>query len=202
MNQPYNPPSAKSILVSMLEGIRASEDEGDVRWWTQHIKRVAWKALHLPTGFRATLQGYQPEPSEMQQGAPEYLVDLCITRDSESPSQDPEDPFAYTELLLALESEWSTARTERSYDFCKLADVRAVRKIFVGAVRSKEWPSVLRSIVQPMADFWNQHSLVREDEEVGVLLSGSVDPEAIGAWVIKRGQKEPQVVVHPQPVFP
>ena len=175
-------PSTREMLKTLVARITSELEEDDTRWWTAQVKSWAADALEY--------EGPKSRSGQVKGWDPEYLVDAAVSRNVAG--ADSNDPFGYTELLLALESEWNPSGYERAYDFCKLADVRARRKIFIGAVRRSQWGDVEKIIVEAMLQFWNRHSFVEQGEEVGVILFGyGFDPEPLCAWVLTQGADNP-----------
>jgi hypothetical protein len=113
----------------------------------------------------------------------EYLVDASVSDDH--PDAETDDPFAYSRLLLAVETEWSTNQRHREYDFSKLADIRAVRKLFACDVTRKVWMEIDERVIDRFARFWQQHVMVATGEEVGLMISSGRD--RVGAWVLRKG---------------
>lgn len=156
----------------------------------------------VPGGTRAVLQHLADSPvgwgphtigASCLMGTrtgPEYLVDLTISEDQ--PHAQDNDPFGYVALLLAVEVEWSPARFDRRYDFCKLADIRARRKLFVGACSGAAWSKV-GDEVEAMQRFIDGHEMVAAGEEFGVVLCNYGDDDDRG-WVLRKGGEAPEVV--------
>ncbi len=94
-----------------------------------------------------------------------------------------------------MESRFSDS-VDREYDFCKLADVRARRKLFVGGVRGKQWGDVA-GVITSMQSFLDQHEFVDAAEEYGVVLCSYGSDESCGAWVLRK-DREREVVPVPQ----
>lgn len=115
---------------------------------------------------------------------PEYLVDLAISDDN--PQSKPNDPFGYHSLLLALECEWSANENEKRYDFAKLADVRADRKVFVGFCSSREKAD---RFVDAAAGFLKQHRHVAPTEEYGIVLFYKQESIEVRAWLLTQQGK-------------
>jgi hypothetical protein len=115
--------------------------------------------------------------------AAEYMVDASVSDDH--PDAEGDDPFAYRRLLLAVETEWSTSQWNREYDFCKLADVRAERKLYACEVSKRVWKEIDERVIARFAEFWQQHALVAEGEEVGLMISSGQD--RLGAWILRKG---------------
>jgi len=165
-------PTTETLVRTLATALPARLD--DVHDWTSEVFKAA-VALFPSTGCthhagrRTTGDGWSPE----------YLVDLCITDDLEG---DADDPFTYRQVLLALECEWTPARNSLKYDFCKLVDTRAARRIFVGCVRGQE---AAQAFVDQAIEFLSRHILVAAGEEYGVLLFAS-SPPTPHAWVLTK----------------
>ena len=174
-------PATRDITAAVcqrLEKIDGDHPDEAVRWWTRKVQSVVDSVLDLPReGFTRSgrLSGWDPE----------FLVDMAITRDE--PGADRNDCLGYQQLCLAMESEWSAGRADREYDFTKLADIRAERKLFVGAARSRKDHS-LECEVARLRGFWGRHRGVTVNEEVGLILIDYVT----GCWhswvIVKNGE--------------
>jgi hypothetical protein len=123
-------------------------------------------------------------------GGAEYLLDLTV-RDGAACDRD-EDPFSYHALVLAVEVEWSPNRVERRYDFCKLADVRARRRLFVGACSARDWTGVDEE-VSAMQKFLDNHQMVLPEDEFGVVLCGYSAEEPMRGWVLRPSRPREEV---------
>lgn len=71
--------------------------------------------------------------------------------------------------------------------FCKLLDVRAKRKLFVGALGSDQLEAAMAEI-ETVEALVEQHELVPPGEEMGVILCG-YKPEVVVGWVLTKGAK-------------
>ena len=114
--------------------------------WTRFVKRH-WGALGQRSGFEVWGWGDNSE----------YLVDLCWRR-------EPEKGDTYTEL--ALESEWDTKEDAIIYDFYKLVDVKAHRKVMICQISPDRWTE----IVSVLAEVVKNCPLRLKDEEYLVVV--------------------------------
>jgi len=123
---------------------------------------------------------------------PEYMVDISVT--ANPPNADADDPFGYEFLTLAMEVEWSSNQNERRYDFCKLVDIRASRKLFIGACGAAQWRAIDLEL-DAMQSFLDAHRLVDDDEEFGVIICSYGAGEESGGWVLRKnnGRREVRV---------
>jgi len=103
-----------------------------------------------------------------------------------------EDWPKYRGLALALECEWSTDRDDRFQDFCKVLDVVADRRLFIGQLRSSEWSQHQR-VLDEFAEIVNHHRHLRSKEQVGIILCEEKADGEDGAWVIERNGPLKQV---------
>lgn len=166
-------PTTRDLLLVLLS--RMPTGKMSPKRWTKWFQVAAAKVItkgrqHLTCFGRG--EGWDPE----------YLVDAAVSDNrSDAPAND---SFGYSRLLLAVETEWSTKAWNREYDFCKLADVRAVRKLFACEVSRKVWKDIDKHVVSPFSRFWKQHDMVLPGEEVGLMISSG---EHVGAWILRKG---------------
>ncbi len=143
--------------------------------WTKHVFESVNKT-------RPTDQVVTCPPGKGRRG--EYLVDLAWS------SEESREWLGYRGLLLAMECEWGGDEDALWEDFIKLADVRADRKIFVGAARRKLYEDRER-LLKAWASFLSNHRHVPESEEILVALCEKKESEAAnhGSWIL-TGQGE------------
>jgi hypothetical protein len=158
-----------SLAANLSHRLGASPD------WTAEVFQCVAELLHGPN---RTVHAARRRPNS--DWCPEYLLDVTITDDD--PDREGHGPFGYRKLLLALECEWGPSLDKLRYDFCKLVDVRAARKVFVGYVSSSESAD---GFAQQAQEFLNSHDLVAVDEEYGVLLFAG-NPLRPSAWILSR----------------
>jgi hypothetical protein len=166
------PPTSQlvaSLAANLSHRLASSPD------WTAEVFQCVAELLHGPN---RTFHAARRRPNS--DWCPEYLLDVTITDDD--PDRERPGPFGYRKLLLALECEWGPSLDKLRYDFCKLADVRAARKVFVGYVSSSESAG---GFAQQAQEFLNSHDLVAVDEEYGVLLFAG-NPLRPSAWILSR----------------
>jgi hypothetical protein len=167
-------PSTKTIVRHLAEALAGKLD--DKHDWTVETFRAASAQFASP-GFTPHA-ARRPKKSTKAEWGREYLVDLCVTDDARGA---PDDPFSYHRLALALECEWSPSREELKYDFCKLVDTRAARRVFVGLACKSD----VMKFVEEARQFVAKHRFVVDQEEYGVLLF-STDKKTANKWVIRR----------------
>ncbi len=174
------PPSTRDLLISLHKSMPpgAMSAKKWTRWFQEAAANLVTQGRkHFGRCGRG--EGWDPE----------YLVDATVS--DNVPGAGAEDCFGYSRLLLAVETEWSTNRWNRAYDFCKLADIRAVRKLYACEVSNRAWRDVEERVVTPFSNFWAAHTLVLPGEEVGLMISST---DHLGAWVLCKGADFDRVV--------
>jgi hypothetical protein len=88
-------------------------------------------------------------------------------------------------LLLALECEWKGCEEEQWKDFVKLADVRAHRKVFVGALNIGLYDK-REELLRRWATHLALHAHTCEHERILVALCEKKDSKAAkhGSWIV------------------
>jgi hypothetical protein len=168
-------PSTTTIVRHLAEALADKLD--DKHDWTVETFRAASAPFASP-GFTPHA-ARRPKKSRKAEWGREYRVDLCVTDDARGA---PDDPFSYHRLALALECEWSPSRKELKYDFCKLVDTLAARRVFVGFVRQHD---DVEKFIEEARQFVAEHRHVVNGEEYGVLLFAT-DSMTPCKWVIRR----------------
>lgn len=110
-------------------------------------------------------------------GRPEYLCDQVWGWESR------DDWDSYRGLALVMECEWNKDQDERLIDFCKVLDVAADRRIFVGQARPETFKSV---VYEEMVPLMKNHKFV-DGVEVGVVLAEVGGEERVDAWLVTSG---------------
>lgn len=163
-------PTTKAIvgqLGSRLQGkLTANTD------WTFEVFQAADNILR---GTRRTTHAARRR--EGSGWCPEYLVDLAISDDSSTG----DDPYGYRGLLLALECEWGPSLPALKYDFCKLVDTKARRRVFVGYTSDGN----VTPFLDTTSRFLWRHAHGSDDDEYGVILFTGEAPTSQG-WVLTR----------------
>lgn len=167
------PPTTRDLLLALWNHMPSGKMSA--KKWTRWFQETAGKLMTKGVqhfGCCGRGEGWDPE----------YMVDATVCENR--PDAEPDDPFGYSRLLLAVETEWSTRAWNREYDFCKLADIRAVRKLFACEVSKKVWKEIDDRLVNRFSRFWQQHEMVQLGEEAGLMISSA---ELVGAWVLRKG---------------
>lgn len=107
---------------------------------------------------------------------PEYLCDQVWGWEAS------DDWESYRGLALVMECEWNTNKDARLIDFCKVLDVCADRRIFVGQARTRHFKSVVGDEMVPMM---KSHKFIG-DADVGVVLAEVGGEERVDAWIISK----------------
>ena len=149
--------------------------------WTGFVKDALRSKFKNSRCYTSSLSGADRE----------YLVDICLAEECE-PSHKP--AFRHANLLLAVECEWDGRSDERCYDFAKLADIRAKRKLFIGAIPSKSW-NTRDTIIAEMLAYINQHRLIPDGEEYAVVLNGYGTKQSLYGWVLKKNNSKARLIV-------
>jgi hypothetical protein len=174
-------PATRDLLLALWDRMSSAEmpsAEMSPKRWTRWFQVTAAEVL---------TEGRQHASccGRGEEWEPEYMVDAAVSEDH--PDAKDDDPFAYTRLLLAIETEWSTNQWNREYDFCKLADIRAERKLYACEVSKKVWKQIDERVIDRFAKFWDQHVMVATGEEVGLMISSGEN--YLGAWVLRKGSR-------------
>lgn len=175
-------PATRDLVLSAMDFLKTlgtGEPDGNRRM-------QEWARGRASEWGRHTIQA-----SKLSKGGcgHEYLVDVSVTEDADA--EDKNDPFGYHALSFAMEVEWSPSRYDRRYDFCKLADIKARRKLFIGACHVNAWKS-FDSELRAMQSFLNAHDLVHETEEFGVIICCYGQDQQAGGWILRKNrEREP-----------
>ena len=143
------------LLLALSDAIASRPDLTGDRAWTEAI------AEHFNRTCPADCTTWAIRFRDADRG--EYLCDIVWARHGDGQWR------SYGGLELAVETEWETSADEHCHDFAKLLDVRAHRRLFVGAHPSASW-GAHDDRVALFHDMICSHRAWRADDEIGVLL--------------------------------
>lgn len=173
-------PALKLLIAAVADALDPEAVPKTKRNWTSHI-------AHRLAEF-ARAKGFVPYGKQFSPDHPEYLCDQVWG------IEDDETWSSYRGLALAMECEWNSSEDDLLLDFCKLLDVSAARRVFIGNLGTRiGWPDARRrAFLDELCFIVKHHRYFSGTDEVVVFLCEQGGREEVDCWILTGdGRRRP-----------